>query len=73
MFCEKMKAEKAKSKNGKTKSNYVMICPKCKSTDITSDREMDTFGIMPIRYVCKKCGYSGNVFPEVEIKKEKIN
>jgi len=48
--------------------NYIKICPKCGSTDITvPPAGMDIRMTMPD--YCKKCGNRG-VFPEVE--KDKV-
>ena len=41
----------------------VKICPKCKSTDIA----LDTGGHTG-KYKCKKCGYTGPLIIEKDIK-----
>ena len=42
----------------------VMFCPKCEGTEV----EFEAGGITG-RYVCKKCGFVGNLFPEKEVEK----
>jgi predicted nucleic-acid-binding Zn-ribbon protein len=47
--------------------NYIMICPKCKSTDVMPDRSnpvQPALGL-PEMYECNKCGHTGYTFPEV--------
>ncbi len=44
----------------------VKFCPKCGNTDLV----MAAGGVMGILR-CKKCNYSGSVFPEKEIKQNK--
>jgi hypothetical protein len=53
----------------KPKEKYVMVCPKCKSPDISIDRSNPLQGSMglPSMYVCNKCDHTGYSFPEVEI------
>jgi len=48
---------------------YKRICPKCKSTDIKtdfSDPGIVATGMFMNQFICKKCGFSGAFFPEVE-------
>ncbi|MBN1503230.1 hypothetical protein JW930_06845 [Candidatus Woesearchaeota archaeon] len=48
----------------------IRICPKCKSASIReeSTRGMNFIaGIQPL-YICKKCGYTGAIFPEIDEK-----
>ncbi len=51
------------------KERYVMVCPKCKSTDVHTDysnRLQPALGI-PAMYVCSNCGHTGYTFPEVKL------
>jgi hypothetical protein len=54
----------------KPKENYVMICPKCKSKEVT-DRGIMGVGMGSDKYaysrnhVCLTCGYQSPIFPEV--------
>jgi transposase-like protein len=49
------------------------VCPKCKSTDISPDLSISSYGSGTFfnAYKCNKCGYSGMFFPEVKKKKTK--
>jgi hypothetical protein len=53
----------------KEKEEYVMVCPKCKSPDVESDRTNPLQPAMglPQIYLCNRCGHSGPNFPEVEL------
>jgi len=54
------------------KEKYLKICPKCKSIDIVPDKStLQQMGVLPQNYICKKCGHSGFVFPEVAISELK--
>tara|TARA_Y100000310_G_C20674459_1_gene812151 strand:- start:1062 stop:1205 length:144 start_codon:yes stop_codon:yes gene_type:complete len=46
----------------------MRICPKCESKDITTDTKHSITFITgnPPLYICKKCGFSSEMFPEVE-------
>lgn len=44
----------------------VKFCPKCRGTELNLVAG-GNIGMME----CKKCGYTGSVFPEMEIKKGK--
>jgi hypothetical protein len=47
----------------------VMVCPKCKSTDVYRDSSFKLEGVgLPAMYICGKCNYSGPVFPEVDVE-----
>jgi len=48
-------------KRGKPSKKY---CPKCGSPEIRLSNI--GFGYGPLKYVCKKCGYSGPVVMELE-------
>ena len=53
-------------KQQKKKEDYIKICPKCKSIDVSQDKStMQQLGELPTRYICNNCGHSGFVFPEV--------
>jgi len=49
------------------------ICPKCKSTDISPNFSARAYakGSFFNEFKCNKCGYTGQFFPEVEVKKKK--
>ena len=49
-------------------TDYIMVCPKCKSPDVYRDTSSKLTGAMglPSVYVCNTCMHSGPVFPEVE-------
>jgi transposase-like protein len=53
------------------KQKHVKICPKCKSFDI----QVYSFTMMaaglPPSYTCKKCGYTSNLFPEIDLNEER--
>jgi hypothetical protein len=49
------------------KSPKIKICPRCGSTDITSDPLTDTMGMGMQNFRCKKCDFSGTFFPEIDI------
>lgn len=50
------------------------ICPRCKSTDISSDLSAQAYGKGSFfnSYKCNKCGYSGQFFPEIIEKIKKL-
>lgn len=51
---------------------FVKICPKCNSTDISTDFSNPAFvagGLFNNAKVCNKCGHHSNFFPEVEVDK----
>jgi len=53
------------------KSVYVKICPKCKNLNIRVSHQGSLSGLtalgLPTVYVCRKCGFTSNVFPEIDI------
>lgn len=53
----------------KSKTKYVMVCPKCKSPDIYRDNSNVLSGAvgLPSMWICNKCEFSGYTFPEVDI------
>ncbi len=55
----------------KVKPKYVRICPNCGSLDIEilNVQKQYTFAFgMPATYKCNNCGFSNNIFPEVDVK-----
>jgi len=57
-------------KEKKQKPNYARICPKCQSLEVyqeTPGASLNIIFCMPTRYKCKKCGFSGYVFPEIDL------
>jgi DNA-directed RNA polymerase subunit RPC12/RpoP len=61
----------------KQKKEYVRICPNCGSLniEILNVQKQFTFAFgMPALYKCNNCGFSNNIFPEVDVKElEKLN
>ena len=56
-------------KKSSEEEKEVMICPKCKSTDVHIDASnplQPTMGLPP-KYVCNNCGYSGYAFPKIKL------
>jgi ssDNA-binding Zn-finger/Zn-ribbon topoisomerase 1 len=55
-------------KHQKVDLETIKLCPKCQSTQITIVSCMDTyprlFGVIPGKYVCKECGYAGQLILE---------
>jgi len=51
------------------KKKYAKFCPRCRSLDIAIDMQggFVVLGVPAIN-VCRKCGFKGYVFPEVEIE-----
>lgn len=52
---------------------WKIVCPKCGSDNVETDFSIPTqwaYGT-PAGYICKKCGFAGNLFPEVEEEKTK--
>jgi C4-type Zn-finger protein len=60
-------------KHKKVGEETIKLCPKCGSTQIVISSGLDTYprmyGITPLKYVCKNCGYSGAIILE-ETKEE---
>lgn len=46
----------------------LTICPKCNSPKVELDRRAWVQATALKIYVCKKCGFSGNLFPTIEVK-----
>ena len=58
---------------------YIKICPRCNSIDIEIKGQGHLSGLtalgLPTVYRCRKCGYRGYAFPEIdlnEIERKKI-
>lgn len=62
----KMKTMKKKAKK---QEDFVMVCPKCKSPNVDADKSNPLSPSMglPRMYICKRCGHTGNIFPEVAL------
>ncbi|MBI3052431.1 hypothetical protein HYY74_08340 [Candidatus Woesearchaeota archaeon] len=58
-----------KKVKGKT-SELVMICPRCKSVNISPDKENPLkFSLgAPLLYICGKCRHSGYNFPQIPLR-----
>lgn len=55
------------------KEEYVQVCPKCGSPDISSDFSQPALvmgGIYP--KTCNHCGHTAKIFPEIEMKDLKM-
>ena len=50
------------------KENFVSVCPECNSTNISMDHSNALVGAMglPADFICKDCGFTSKVFPEME-------
>lgn len=62
---------------GKEETNVkplkVYFCPKCESKEVGYIFRLgNAFGILP-KMECKKCGFSGIVFPQLVINMDKLN
>ena len=56
----------------KAKEIYVKICPRCKTAMVSQDKSiLQKTGALPPLYLCKNCGHSGYVFPEIKASKLK--
>ena len=53
----------------------ILICPKCKSTDVSSNMSALAIGMGSFQneHKCNKCGYESMFFPEIEVEKSKKN
>jgi len=47
-----------------------MFCPKCKSTNVWREITVSLALGVPQKWICKDCGYSGFIFPELEKMKK---
>ncbi len=57
-----------KKKPKPMKEEFVKVCPRCRSIDIGfSKNRLAAFGL-PQTYFCRKCGFRGYSFPEINIK-----
>ncbi len=53
----------------KHKTEYIQVCPKCKSADIGFDPQtniLQAIGV-PGMQICNACGHLGRMFPEVSV------
>ena len=50
-------------KDAKHSTPKPIFCPACKSPDL---KKTESYGILPQKYVCEKCGYEGNLVLELE-------
>lgn len=48
------------------KKKYIKICPKCKSTSISTKFTPQIALGIPTEYCCDDCGFTSMLFPEVE-------
>ena len=62
--------KKKKHKDKKT-PRYVKICPRCSSIDVEIKGQGGLSGLtalgLPTIYRCRKCGYRGYAFPEIDL------
>ncbi|MBW2987170.1 hypothetical protein KY336_01345 [Candidatus Woesearchaeota archaeon] len=63
----------AKKRTKTEKEQYVMICPKCKSSDVYMDKSNPLQPVigLPANYICNNCKFKGFNFPEIEKSKLK--
>ena len=47
---------------------YIKICPKCKSINVSIQNKI-VAGFLPVKYFCNKCKYSNYIFPEINTNK----
>ena len=52
---------------------YIQICPKCKSDNITSNMTAASLGMGTFQneFRCLNCGHEGMFFPEIKASKKK--
>lgn len=55
----------------KMKPKYVKICPKCRSLNVGMRWQSMWFFGMPASFRCMDCGFTGYVFPEIDVRKIK--
>ena len=58
-------------KNLKHRSPSAIFCPKCGNPKLKESSSFDSW-LIPAKYICKNCGYSGLIYMELE-KKDEIN
>ncbi|MBI5355536.1 MAG: hypothetical protein HZB68_03715 [Candidatus Aenigmarchaeota archaeon] len=52
------------------KEKYVRVCPVCRSTDVSHEKNLSYFiqsVVFGGFFQCNDCGYHGQIFPEVPI------
>lgn len=59
-----------KSKKKTLDMKSYRFCPRCKSLNVTIDPSNPLIGSMgmPGNYVCRSCGYTAKIFPEIDAK-----
>lgn len=58
-------------RNLKHRGPSAIFCPKCGNPSLKQYSSYDSW-LIPARYICEKCGYSGLIYMELE-KKFEIN
>jgi hypothetical protein len=59
--------------NEKAKTVKVYFCPKCESKEVGFVFRLgNAFGVIP-KMECKKCKFSGGIFPLLVVYKESLN
>jgi predicted nucleic-acid-binding Zn-ribbon protein len=48
------------------------VCPKCGSQEVVFSSGFDLW-LFPESYTCKKCGYEGQIFLELEKEDERLD
>jgi len=48
----------------------ILLCPRCESPNIELSSKFDSW-LMPKRYICRDCGYTGPIILEVDEKEER--
>jgi len=43
------------------------FCPRCKGHNVYSD---SILGILPTTYICRDCGYKGNIILEIDTEED---
>lgn len=56
-------------RNLKHRGPTMIFCPKCCSPEIKKSSSFDSW-LIPTKYICEKCGYSGPIIMELEKKEE---
>ena len=56
----------------KRKMAKVTVCPKCNSPDIRQESNLSGW-FLPESWVCPRCGYTGILVKEIELKNELKN
>ena len=56
-------------RNIKHRKPSAIYCPKCGDSNIKKSSSFDSW-LIPAKYICEKCGYSGILYMELEKKDE---